>query len=206
MEFLCVEGYTLGEHSLFACAVHHFHLWLKVDNFFFFLPGTKVKVFDSSPKRFIPLVPGFRSLPLWEAAIFMHHDFAVLEQVTYHTFKPPNILGLSLFLALVIYPRLLRRTLSNLTSMKLWSPSQKPRVMMAINILTSLTWKLLIPKKTTKRVWWTQQHRCKGPPKFPVPTQHSPGNFGAGTLPSGCRGLGIRFKKKKKKMENSVFS
>ena len=63
----------------------------KSGHFPFLLAGTKVKEFDPSPKGFIPLVSGFRSLPFLKAAIFMHHDFAVLEQVTYHTFKPPNI-------------------------------------------------------------------------------------------------------------------
>ena len=51
-----------------------------------------VKCFDPSPKGFIPLIPSFWSVKHWNAAIYMHHDTAVLEQVCYHTFKPQNLL------------------------------------------------------------------------------------------------------------------
>jgi len=57
-----------------------------VDDLLSFLEGTKVNEFDSTPKGFIPLVPSFWSHKNWKAAIFMHHDVAVLEQVGYHTF------------------------------------------------------------------------------------------------------------------------
>ena len=48
--------------------------------------GTKHKLFDTTPKGFIPLAPGFWELHNWKAAVFMHHGVDILEQVSYHCF------------------------------------------------------------------------------------------------------------------------
>ena len=40
-----------------------------------------MKVFDTSPKGFLNLSPGFWSIPLWKSGIFMHHNVEVLQQV-----------------------------------------------------------------------------------------------------------------------------
>ena len=77
-EFLRLEGYTPGNYFFLGAT-----LILTADNVLFFhlLTGANVAIFDPSPKGFISLVPSFWSVHNWKAAVFMHHDFALLEQV-----------------------------------------------------------------------------------------------------------------------------
>ena len=85
VEFLRVEGYTPGEYLQLTtkfCKTYEVFVH-------FFPPsssGTKHTLFDTTPKGFIPLAPGFWELHNWKAAVFMHHGVDILEQVSYHCF------------------------------------------------------------------------------------------------------------------------
>ena len=85
-EFLRLEGYTPGKQFLLGATVI---LTATQYAFFFFFPllkfsGMKVPSFDTTPKGYIALVPSFWSVPNWKAAIFMHHDHQLLEQLFFH--------------------------------------------------------------------------------------------------------------------------
>ena len=47
-----------------------------------FFTGTKIKLFDTTPTKFVALAPNIWSWPMWKAGIFMHHDLCILEQVS----------------------------------------------------------------------------------------------------------------------------
>ena len=48
------------------------------------ISGGKVAIFDTTPKGFISLIPSFWSVHTRKVAVFMHHDFALVEQVFFH--------------------------------------------------------------------------------------------------------------------------
>jgi len=58
--------------------------------YFELLSGQNVPSFDTAPKGFIALTPSFWSVPNWKAAIFMHHNVQLLEQVFLHQVRTNN--------------------------------------------------------------------------------------------------------------------
>jgi len=86
IDFLRIEGY---EHSklcfwivCFASNKIHCVYHKKKDLFLEKkLTRKKIHTFDTTPKQFVSLIPNFWCWPMWKAAMFMHHDVDVLEQV-----------------------------------------------------------------------------------------------------------------------------
>ena len=103
----CAPVYTQGDDFLFACALRHFQLMLTSSQFFFF-GRNKSDSFWSFSERLNYFDSGILFFVLLESRCFyatvlcqhFFQDLAVLEQVSYHTFKTTNILCMFWMLAL----------------------------------------------------------------------------------------------------------
>jgi len=86
-EILCGETvlifFASRDTNMASCVSENYFFCVKFIFFLqtLFLPGKKVASFDTTPNQFVSLVPNFWSWPMWKAAMFMHHDVAVLEEV-----------------------------------------------------------------------------------------------------------------------------
>jgi hypothetical protein len=95
-------------------------------------------VFETTPKQFVALAPNFWSCQIWKAGIFMHHDLAILEQVSYNTTFLTSQLVFQIFYDILhtfSLQRHLEETQRSLMLTKLFSRNQILKAMTTTNLM-----------------------------------------------------------------------